>query len=80
MTWIGFPVALAVGLLIVPAGVRGLLDAGLSRDNYRGRAAAFPLGAVIATSASSRWRRSPSSTTAPTSTSSTPACDAGSPT
>ena len=51
MTWIGFPVALAVGLLIVPAGVRGLLDAGLSRDNYRGRATAFPLGAVIATSA-----------------------------
>ncbi len=51
MTWIGFPVAVAVGLLIVPTGVRGLLDAGLSRENYRGRTAAFPLGAVIATSA-----------------------------
>ena len=28
VTWVGFPVAIAVGLLVVPAGVRGLLDAG----------------------------------------------------
>jgi UDP-GlcNAc:undecaprenyl-phosphate GlcNAc-1-phosphate transferase len=49
MTWIGFPVAIAVALLVVPAGVRGLLDAGLVRRNYRGAALAFPLGAVLAT-------------------------------
>lgn len=51
MTWLGFPVALAVALLVVPAGVRGLLDAGLVRANYRGASLAFPLGAVLATAA-----------------------------
>jgi len=51
MTWVGFPVGVAVAMLVVPAGVRGLLDAGLVRGNWRGRALAFPLGAVLATSA-----------------------------
>ena len=51
VTWVGFPVAIAVGLLVVPAGVRGLLDAGLVRENYRGARLAFPLGAVLATAA-----------------------------
>jgi UDP-GlcNAc:undecaprenyl-phosphate GlcNAc-1-phosphate transferase len=51
MTWIGFPVAIAVALLVVPAGVRGLLDAGLARENFRGVRLAFPLGAVLATAA-----------------------------
>jgi len=51
VTWVGFPVAVAVGLLVVPAGVRGLVDAGLVRANYRGVDAAFPLGAVLATAA-----------------------------
>jgi hypothetical protein len=51
MTWLGFPVAIAVALLVVPAGVRGLLDAGLVRTNYRGVSLAFPLGAVLATAA-----------------------------
>ena len=51
MTWIGFPVAIAIALLVVPAGVRGLLDAGLVRSNYRGARLAFPLGAVLATAA-----------------------------
>ncbi len=51
MTWIGFPVAIAVALLVLPAGIRGLIDAGLTRENYRGAVLAFPLGAVIATSA-----------------------------
>src|SRR5262245_43547034 len=37
-------------MLIVPAGVRGLLDAGLARENFRGARVAFPLGAVLATS------------------------------
>jgi len=51
VTWIGFPVAIAIALLVVPAGVRGLLDAGLVRTNYRGAQLAFPLGAVLATAA-----------------------------
>jgi UDP-GlcNAc:undecaprenyl-phosphate/decaprenyl-phosphate GlcNAc-1-phosphate transferase len=49
--WVGFPVALALAALVVPAGVRGLLDAGLVRENYRGALLAFPLGAVLATAA-----------------------------
>jgi hypothetical protein len=51
MTWVGFPIAVAVALLVLPAGVRGLLDAGLVRENYRGAELAFPLGAVLATAA-----------------------------
>jgi UDP-GlcNAc:undecaprenyl-phosphate/decaprenyl-phosphate GlcNAc-1-phosphate transferase len=51
MSWIGFPVAVAVALLVVPAGVRGLLDAGLVRENFRGAWLAFPLGAVLVTAA-----------------------------
>ncbi len=51
MTWVGFPVAIAVALLVVPAGARGLVDAGLLRENYRGARLAFPLGAVLATAA-----------------------------
>ncbi len=51
MTWVGLPVAIAVALLVVPAGVRGLLDADLVRLNYRGARLAFPLGAVLATAA-----------------------------
>lgn len=51
MTWIGLPVALAVALFVVPAGVRGLRDAGLVRANFRGAELAFPLGAVLATAA-----------------------------
>jgi UDP-GlcNAc:undecaprenyl-phosphate/decaprenyl-phosphate GlcNAc-1-phosphate transferase len=51
VTWLGFPVAIGVALLVVPAGVRGLLDAGLVRTNYRGAKLAFPLGAVLATAA-----------------------------
>ena len=51
MTWVGFPVAIAVALLVVPAGVRGLFDAGLVRENYRAARLAFPLGAVLATAA-----------------------------
>jgi UDP-GlcNAc:undecaprenyl-phosphate/decaprenyl-phosphate GlcNAc-1-phosphate transferase len=49
--WVGLPVAFAVALFIVPAGARGLRDAGLVRENYRGAALAFPLGAVLATAA-----------------------------
>ena len=51
MDWVGLPVAIAVSLLVVPAGVRGLLDAGLVRENFRGMNVAFPLGAVLATAA-----------------------------
>jgi hypothetical protein len=51
MTWVGFPIAIAVAVFVVPAGIRGLRDAGLTRENYRRAALAFPLGAILATSA-----------------------------
>ncbi len=51
MYWIGFPLAIGLSLLLVPAGARGLRDAGLVRENYRGALLAFPLGAVLATAA-----------------------------
>lgn len=51
MEWVGLPLALAISLFLVPAGARGLLDAGLVRENYRGAWLAFPLGAVLATAA-----------------------------
>jgi UDP-GlcNAc:undecaprenyl-phosphate GlcNAc-1-phosphate transferase len=49
--WVGFPLAIAISLFLVPAGARGLRDAGLVRANYRGESLAFPLGAVLATAA-----------------------------
>jgi UDP-GlcNAc:undecaprenyl-phosphate GlcNAc-1-phosphate transferase len=49
--WVGLPLALAISLFLVPAGVRGLRDAGLVRENFRGALLAFPLGAVLATAA-----------------------------
>ena len=49
--WVGFPLSFALALAIVPAGTRGLTDAGLERANYRGVQLAFPLGAVLATAA-----------------------------
>lgn len=51
MYWVGFPLAIGLALWLVPAGARGLRDAGLVRENYRGAALAFPLGAVLATAA-----------------------------
>lgn len=51
MLWIGLPLSIAVAALLVPAGARGLRDAGLVRANYRGALLAFPLGAVLATAA-----------------------------
>lgn len=51
MEWIGLPLAFALALAMVPAGAKGLADAGLVRDNYRGLALAFPLGAILATTA-----------------------------
>jgi UDP-GlcNAc:undecaprenyl-phosphate GlcNAc-1-phosphate transferase len=47
--WVGFPLAIALAVLMLPAGARGLRDAGLVRTNYRGRELAFPLGAILAT-------------------------------
>jgi UDP-GlcNAc:undecaprenyl-phosphate GlcNAc-1-phosphate transferase len=49
--WVGLPLAIAVSLFLVPAGARGLRDAGLVRENYRGALLVFPLGAVLATAA-----------------------------
>jgi UDP-GlcNAc:undecaprenyl-phosphate GlcNAc-1-phosphate transferase len=51
MYWVGLPLAFAISLFVVPAGARGLRDAGLVRENYRGSPLAFPLGAVLATAA-----------------------------
>ncbi|HKF82774.1 MAG TPA: hypothetical protein VKB23_07420 [Solirubrobacterales bacterium] len=51
MYWVGLPLALAISLFLVPAGARGLRDAGLVRENFRGALLAFPLGAVLATAA-----------------------------
>ncbi|HKQ17144.1 MAG TPA: hypothetical protein VJS87_01270 [Solirubrobacterales bacterium] len=51
MEWVGLPLSAAVALLVVPAGVRGLRDAGLVRRNYRNAELAFPLGAILTTSA-----------------------------
>jgi hypothetical protein len=51
MYWVGFPLAIAISAFLVPAGARGLRDAGLVRENYRGALPAFPLGAVLATAA-----------------------------
>jgi UDP-GlcNAc:undecaprenyl-phosphate GlcNAc-1-phosphate transferase len=49
--WIGFPLAIVLAAVLLPAGARGLRDAGLVRENYRGTELAFPLGAVLATAA-----------------------------
>jgi UDP-GlcNAc:undecaprenyl-phosphate GlcNAc-1-phosphate transferase len=49
--WVGLPLALAISAFLVPAGARGLREAGLVRENYRGALLAFPLGAVLATAA-----------------------------
>jgi hypothetical protein len=46
---VGFPLAIALAVPMLPAGARGLRDAGLVRTNYRGLAVAFPLGAILAT-------------------------------
>ena len=51
MYWVGLPLAVAISIFLVPAGARGLRDAGLVRVNYRGALLAFPLGAVLATAA-----------------------------
>jgi UDP-GlcNAc:undecaprenyl-phosphate/decaprenyl-phosphate GlcNAc-1-phosphate transferase len=51
MYWVGFPLAIAISAFLVPAGARGLREAGLVRENYRRAPLAFPLGAVLATAA-----------------------------
>ena len=51
MEWVGLPLSAALAALILPAAVRGLVDAGLVHENYRGASLAFPLGAVLATTA-----------------------------
>ena len=49
MYWVGFPLAIALAVALLPAGARGLRDAGLVRENYRGALLAFPLGAILTT-------------------------------
>jgi UDP-GlcNAc:undecaprenyl-phosphate GlcNAc-1-phosphate transferase len=45
--WVALAVSLAAALAVLPAGVRALAEAGLTRENYRGRRLAYPLGAVL---------------------------------
>ncbi len=47
MDWVALLASAAVALAVVPAGVRALREAGMTRRNYRGRRLAFPLGAVL---------------------------------
>lgn len=51
MEWVGLALSGAIALFAVPAGIRGLREAGLVRENYRGASVAFPLGAILATTA-----------------------------
>jgi UDP-GlcNAc:undecaprenyl-phosphate/decaprenyl-phosphate GlcNAc-1-phosphate transferase len=51
MDWVGLPLSAALAALILPAGVRGLREAGHVRENHRGAMLAFPLGALLATTA-----------------------------
>lgn len=51
MDWVPLVVSFAVALAVVPAGVKALARAGLTRENYRGRRVAFPLGAVVVAAA-----------------------------
>lgn len=50
MTWLSLGVSIGVALVVVPAGYRALLAAGMTRPNFRGAAVAFPLGAAVAAS------------------------------
>ena len=50
MDWVAAGVSLVVALAVVPAGVRALYEAGLTRRNYADRKLAFPLGAVLVAS------------------------------
>ena len=49
MDWIGLALSFALALVMVPAGIRGMADSGLVRENYRRARLAFPLGALLAT-------------------------------
>jgi hypothetical protein len=51
MDWVPLVVSFAVALAVVPAGVDALTGAGLTRQNYRDRRVAFPLGAVVVAAA-----------------------------
>lgn len=49
MEWVGVVFSLALATFLIPASVRGLLEAGHRRENFRGRQLAFPLGAAQVT-------------------------------
>ncbi|HEX6116925.1 MAG TPA: hypothetical protein VFY99_07470 [Solirubrobacterales bacterium] len=51
MSWISIALSALVALVVVPAGYRALIAAGMTRPNYRGRELAFPLGAATVASA-----------------------------
>ena len=47
MHWVALAVSAPVALLVVPAGIRALGEAGMTRPSYRGLALAFPAGAIL---------------------------------
>jgi hypothetical protein len=51
LTWISIALSALVALVVVPAGYRALIRAGMTRANYRGKELAFPLGAATVASA-----------------------------
>ena len=51
MHWLPFVVALVVAAIVAPAGVRGLVEAGHTKPNFRAREVAFPLGALVVAAA-----------------------------
>jgi UDP-GlcNAc:undecaprenyl-phosphate/decaprenyl-phosphate GlcNAc-1-phosphate transferase len=51
VTWVALALAAVVAVVVVPAGYRALLAAGMTRPNYRGVPVAFPLGAALVASA-----------------------------
>ena len=80
-TWVGFPLAIAVALLVVPGrGARACATPAWCGRTTAARCSPSRSGRCWRRRRWSRWRRSPSSTTAPTSTCSSPNCGAGCPT
>jgi UDP-GlcNAc:undecaprenyl-phosphate GlcNAc-1-phosphate transferase len=51
LTWVSIALSALVALVVVPAGYRALLRAGMTRPNFRGAELAFPLGAATLASA-----------------------------
>ena len=51
MNWVALGFSLAVAMAMIPAGREALLEAHMTRRNYRGRSLPFPIGAAVVASA-----------------------------